>query len=69
VVGNLDGAAGGEGIPTQPDLTLRFRDTASACCMFTERLPLLRSIVRGDLRIRGDLGVMRRFERIFSSDG
>lgn len=69
VVGTRDGAEGGMGAPNEPDLTLWFRDVGVACRMFTGRLPMLRSLLRRDLRLRGDVRVLRRFGTLFSADG
>lgn len=40
-----------------------------ACRMFTSRLPLLRSLLGRDLRLRGDVRILRRFGTLFSADG
>jgi hypothetical protein len=69
VVGTPRGAEGGTGSPDNPDLTLCFRDLTVACRMFTGRLPMLRSLFRRDLRLRGDVRILRRFGAVFSSDG
>lgn len=69
VVGTPTGADGGSGRPADPDLTLGFRDLTVACRMFTSRLPLLRSLLRRDLRLRGDVRILRRFATLFSADG
>ena len=69
VTGGPDGAEGGEGEPDHPDLSLRFRNMESACLMFTARLPLVRSLVRRDMRVKGNVLILRRFGELFSSDG
>lgn len=69
VIGHLDGAQGGIGAPDDPDLTLRFRTMATACQMFTGRLSMLRSLLRRDLRLKGNIRILRRFGQLFSSDG
>jgi len=69
VVGTPKGAEGGTGRPADTDLTLGFRDLTVACRMFTGRLPLLRSLLRRDLRLRGDIRILRRFSTLFSADG
>ncbi len=69
VIGDLDGGEGGVGAPTDPDLVLGFRDMATACRMFTGRLPMVRSLLRRDLRLTGDIRILRRFGQLFSADG
>ncbi len=69
VLGDLDGGEGGVGALGDPDLTLRFRDMPTAGRMFTGRLPMLRSLLRRDLRLKGDIRILRRFGQLFSADG
>lgn len=69
VTGTPTVAHGGTGAPDRADLTLRFGDLDVACRMFTGRLKVLRSLLRRDLRLRGDLRILARFGAIFSSDG
>ncbi len=57
-----------EGTPAHPGLTLRLREPAVFCHMFTGRFNPLVSILKGELRLSGDLRIFPRFGTLFSVD-
>lgn len=61
-------ARSGTGAVTNADLTLSFGDAVHFCQMFTKRLNLLRGMLSGSFRPRGNLRLFFRFRSLFSVD-
>ena len=57
-----------EGIADSPGLLLRFRETGDLCRMVTGRMNLPLALVRGRLKLRGDLRLFPRMSKLFSTD-
>ncbi len=58
----------GEGVVVHPDLMIHMRDTAVLCQMVTSRLNLPLALIRGDIKLRGDLRLFLRMDSLFSVD-
>lgn len=63
-----DAPASGEGVIQRPDLLIRLRDTAVFCRMLTGRFNILPGLMSGAMRLRGDLYLFLRMNRLFSVD-
>ena len=63
-----EATASGEGAPSAPRLSLRFRTTDEFCRMLTVRLNVPLALVTRRLRLRGDLRLFRRMNKLFSVD-
>ena len=57
-----------EGVAEHPGLVIHLRETAVLCQMFTGRINLPRALIRGDLKLRGNLGLFLRMGKLFSVD-
>lgn len=58
----------GEGAVEHPGLVVHLRDTAVFCQMLTSRLNLPMALIRGNMKIRGDLRLFLRMNTLFSVD-
>lgn len=54
-----------EGVAESPTLTLRFRSTDDFCRMATGRMRLPAALISRKLRLRGDLRLFMRMEKLF----
>ena len=63
-----DAPASGEGVVENPGLVIHRRDTAVFCRMLTVRLNLLLALIRGEMKLRGDLRLFLRMGDLFSTD-
>jgi hypothetical protein len=62
------GATSGEGGVEHPGLVIHLRDTAVFCQMVTSRLQLPGALIRGSMKLRGDLRLFLRMSTLFSVD-
>ena len=58
----------GEGIVQHPGLVIHLRETAVFCQMLTSRLNLPMALIRGAMKLRGDLRLFLRMNTLFSVD-
>ncbi len=58
----------GEGVVDHPGLVIRLRETAVFCQMLTSRLNLPIALILGKLKLRGDLRLFLRMNKLFSVD-
>ena len=58
----------GEGVVDHPGLVIHLRDTAVFCRMLTSRLTLPLALIRGVMKLRGDLRLFLRMNTLFSVD-
>lgn len=58
----------GEGRVERPSLTIHLRDTSVFCRMFTGRMNLPLALLRGETKLRGDLRLFLRMDKLFSVD-
>lgn len=63
-----DTPTSGEGSVKRPELMIRLRDTAVFCRMLTERFNMPLGLISGAMRLRGDLRLFLRMNRLFSID-
>lgn len=63
-----EAATSGEGDADRPRLTLHFRSTDDFCRMLTGRMNAPMALVMGQLKLRGELRLFRRLDRLFSVD-
>jgi hypothetical protein len=63
-----DAPASGEGVVEEPGLVIHMRDTSVFCRMLTARLNLPLALVRGEMKLRGDLRLFLRMGDLFSED-
>ncbi|MFN8475573.1 MAG: hypothetical protein U0822_25550 [Anaerolineae bacterium] len=63
-----DAPTSGEGVVEHPGLVIHLRETGVFCRMLTSRLKLPIALIRGDMRLRGDLRLFLRMGRLFSED-
>jgi len=63
-----DSQTSGEGRVDHPNLVIRLRNTAVFCQMPTGRLNLPLALIRGDMKLRGDLRLFLRMDSLFSVD-
>ena len=57
-----------EGIANRPDIEIHLRGTNVACQLLTDRLNLPLALVRGDVKLSGDLRLFLRMNTLFSVD-
>lgn len=63
-----DSQTSGEGASDHPSLVIHLRDTSVFCQMPTSRLNLPLALLRGDMKLRGNLGLFLRMDSLFSVD-
>src|SRR5205085_1632542 len=63
-----EAATSGEGVAESPRLVVRLRETGDFCRMLTGRLNLPLALIRGKLKLRGDLRLFLRMSKLFSVD-
>jgi len=63
-----DSHTSGEGVMDHPSLVIHLRDTSVFCQMPTSRLNLPLALIRGDLKLHGDLRLFLRMNTLFSVD-
>lgn len=63
-----EATASGEGAVEHPGLVIHLSETAVFCRMLTGRLNLPVALVRGDMRLRGDLRLFLRMDNLLSVD-
>jgi hypothetical protein len=63
-----DASTSGEGVAPHPGLVIQLRETAIFCQMFTGRMNLPLALIRGDMKLRGDLRLFLRMDSLFSVD-
>jgi len=63
-----DAPTSGEGVVERPDLLIHMRDTSVFCRMLTVRLNLPLALLRGEIKLRGDLRLFLRMSDLFSMD-
>jgi hypothetical protein len=63
-----DSQTSGEGVTGQPNLVIHLRDTSVFCQMPTSRLNLPLALIRGDIKLRGDVRLFLRMDSLFSVD-
>jgi hypothetical protein len=63
-----EAATSGEGVTERPGLVIHLRETDVFCRMLTGRLNLPVALIRGDMRLRGDLRLFLRMDTLFSVD-
>jgi hypothetical protein len=63
-----EGTTSGEGAIEKSGLVIRMRDTAVFCQFMTGRLNIPVALLRGDLKLRGDLRLFLRMGSLFSVD-
>jgi hypothetical protein len=63
-----DAPASGEGVLEKPGLVIRMRDTTVFCRMLTGRLNLPLALLRGEMKLRGNLRLFLRMGELFSED-
>jgi hypothetical protein len=64
-----DAPTSGEGVVENPGLVIHMRDTSVFCRMFTMRLNLPLALLRGEIKLRGDLRLFLRMGDLLSIDG
>ena len=63
-----DSQTSGEGIVEHPSLVIHLRNTAVFCQMLTGRINLPLALIRGEIKLRGDLRLFLRMNTLFSVD-
>ncbi len=63
-----DSQTSGEGVVDHPNLLIHLRNTSVFCQMPTSRLNLPLALIRGDMKLRGDLRLFLRMDTLFSVD-
>jgi len=63
-----DAPASGEGVIENPGLVIHMRDTTVFCRMLTVRLNLPLALIRGEMKLRGNLRLFLRMNDLFSVD-
>lgn len=63
-----DSQTSGEGVLDHPSLVIHLRDTSVFCRMPTSRLNLPLALIRGDMKLRGNLRLFLRMDTLFSVD-
>ena len=63
-----DAPVSGEGIVENPGLVIHMRDTTVFCRMLTVRLNLPLALIRGEMKLRGNLRLFLRMGDLFSTD-
>jgi hypothetical protein len=63
-----DAPASGEGAVENPGLVIAMRDTTVFCRMLTVRLNLPLALIRGEMKLRGNLRLFLRMSDLFSTD-
>ncbi len=63
-----DSQTSGEGFVEHPSLVIHLRETAVFCRMVTGRILLPLALIRGEIKLRGDLRLFLRMDSLFSVD-
>ena len=63
-----DSQTSGEGFVEHPSLVIHLRETAVFCRMLTGRINLPLALIRGEIKLRGDLRLFMRMNTLFSVD-
>ncbi len=63
-----DAPTSGEGVVENPGLVIHMRDTSVFCRMLTVRLNLPLALIRGEMKLRGNLSLFLRMGNLFSTD-
>jgi hypothetical protein len=63
-----DAPASGEGPDENPGLVIHMRDTSVFCRMLTVRINLPLALIRGEMKLRGNLPLFLRMGDLFSTD-
>lgn len=63
-----EAATSGEGVVEHPELVIHLSDTAAFCRMLTSRFNPAFALIRGSLRLHGDLRLVLRMQTLFSID-
>ncbi len=63
-----ESSTSGEGVVEHPSLVIHLRDTAIFCQMLTSRINLPVALLRGEIKLRGDLRLFLRMNTLFSVD-
>ena len=63
-----DAPTSGEGVVEHPSLLIHMRDASVFCRLLTVRLKLLFALIRGEIKLRGDLRLFMRMSNLFSMD-
>ena len=63
-----DAPTSGEGVVERPSLLIHMRDASVFCRLLTVRLKLLFALIRGEIKLRGDLRLFMRMSNLFSMD-
>lgn len=63
-----DAPTSGEGAVDHPGLVIHLRETAVFCRMLTGRVNLPMSLIRGEIKLRGNLRLFLRMSTLFSID-
>lgn len=63
-----DSPTSGEGIVERPSLLIHMRDASVFCRLLTKRLNLPLALIRGEMKLRGDLRLFLRMSDLFSMD-
>jgi hypothetical protein len=58
----------GEGFVDHPGLVIQLRETAVFCQMLTSRLNIPIALIRGNMKLHGDLRLFLRMDTLFSVD-
>ncbi len=58
----------GEGVVEHPELVIHLRETAVFCRMLTSRINLPLALLRGEIKLRGNLRLFLRMSTLFSED-
>jgi hypothetical protein len=64
-----DAPTSGESVVDNPGLVIHMRDTSVFCRMFTGRLNLPLALIRGEIKLRGNLRLFLRMSELLSIDG
>ena len=57
-----------EGVVERPTLVIHLRETTVFCRMLTSRINLPLALLRGEIRLSGNLHIFLRMDRLFSVD-
>jgi len=63
-----DSPTWGEGVVQHPTLVIQMRETSVFCRMLTGRMKLPLALIRGDMKLRGNLRLFLRMDTLFSLD-
>ena len=63
-----DASTSGEGVVEHPNLVIHLHDTAVFCQMVTGRFNLPIGLISGKMKLRGDLRLFLRMDKLFSVD-